>query len=148
MHDQLSQGCLGSHRCQGRVVCGEDWCVLVFLGSNAVTDIILGLTCLAACKQTHGLIRHNLQTYYCAIPCFLISAEYQKAREEKQAAAQASGKRSRIDFTSSSQPTGPSPSQHRGHPAPNKYLGGGVVNKKSRFAPYTGSQPQAGSRWG
>ena len=91
-------------------------------------------------KSTSLMVMSSTSQYTCP------SAEYQKAREEKQAAVQAAGKRSRIDFTSSSQSAGSS-SQHRGvgHPSQSALLRGGPKSGKNRFAPHSGLHSQPGS---
>ena len=64
------------------------------------------------------------------LPARRLKAEYQKLRSEQQAAAQSSGKRSQIDFTSSlSKSRGKEREQEREHV-------GTAIGRKSRFQPY------------
>ena len=63
-------------------------------------------------------------------PAQRLKAEYQKLRSEQQAAAQSSGKRSQIDFTSSSSKSRGKAREHeRDHV-------GTAVGRKSRFQPH------------
>jgi hypothetical protein len=63
-------------------------------------------------------------------PAGRLKAEYQKLRSEQQAAAQSSGKRSQIDFTSSA-------SKSRGkEPQRERENVGTALGRKSRFQPY------------
>lgn len=61
-------------------------------------------------------------------------AEYQKLRSEQQAAAQSSGKRNQIDFTSST-------NKSRGKEPPRERESvGTAIGRKSRFQPYGGAE--------
>ncbi|EJC98169.1 HCNGP-domain-containing protein [Fomitiporia mediterranea MF3/22] len=87
-------------------------------------------------------------------------AEEQKKSEEKQAANQTPGKRSRIDFTSSTSSSSRQASNYAkngGGVTGNKYLSSAAdsarPNRQSRFAPYSSgtnaaSRDRLGGRWG
>jgi hypothetical protein len=94
----------------------------------------------------------NLPLWAPIYPAGRLKAEYQKLRSEQQAAAQSSGKRSQIDFTSSTNKSrGKEREQEREHV-------GTAVGRKSRFQPYgygSGGDGKAAlgkekerSRWG
>ncbi|KAL5522356.1 hypothetical protein ACEPAG_8372 [Sanghuangporus baumii] len=81
-------------------------------------------------------------------------AEEQKRREERQAAKQAAGKRSHIDFTSSSHSSSARPTSGTAKygTGPHHLGSGGYLNRRGRFAPYSSYTSTYGKgtdgRWG
>ncbi|KAL5480656.1 hypothetical protein ACEPAI_9596 [Sanghuangporus weigelae] len=82
-------------------------------------------------------------------------AEEQKRREERQAAKQAAGKRSHIDFTSSSHSSSARPTSGTARYGTGLHHSGsgGYLNRGSRFAPYSSHMSTSGKdrtdgRWG